>query len=227
MSRPPSTFCAQVRAALLGGFLAVGGCVLPDPDDLVLGAPFRPTNVQVETRRLNPLLRRVLVLPLTSEVDSAAAVDARAELESTLRTSLKQTQRFEVVWLSPRELAEATGRSDWSALAELPADFFSRLQHQSGCDAVMFVRLTRYESYPPLAVGWHLKLVGCPTPQVLWELDEVFDAREASVVNAARRFQQSARTPGYRTGDSRIVLSSPRRFAAYAAAATFATLPAQ
>ena len=216
-----------LRLSSLAALLGLAGCVLPDPDDLVLGAQFRPTNVHVEKRRLNPVLRRVAVLPLTSELSGSAANNAREEVETALRNAMKGTQRFEVVWLSPTEVRESTGRGDWSVLEELPADFFTRLQGRSGCDAVLFARLTRYEPYPPLAVGWHLKLVGSPTPQVLWELDEVFDAREPGVANAARRFQQSNRTVGAGPADSRVVLSSPRRFVAYAANATFLTLPAQ
>lgn len=221
------THWRRFRLGLLVTLMWAGGCALPDPDDLVVGRQFRPTNVHVEQRRLNPALRRVAVLPLTSEVGGSAAADARAEIETLLRADLKRTQRFEVIWLSPSDLADSTGRSDWTTLEALPADFFTGLQAHLGCDAVLFARLTRYEPYPPLAVGWHLKLVGCPAPQVLWELDEVFDARDATVANAARRYQQSDRAIGSPPSDSRIALSSPRRFVAYAAHASFATLPVQ
>lgn len=219
LSRPLAWLCAA--AALLGG------CALPDPDDLVLGREFKPTNFQVEPRRLNPQLRRVLVLPLTSEVTGTPAADALEHLETALRTELKRTQRFELVWLTRAELVTLSGRSDWAADSVLPADLLRRLQEQHQCDGVLFSRLTRYEAYPPLAVGWQFKLVGCPTPQVLWAFDEVFDAREAGVVNGARRFQQADKSPGRRTGDSRVILSSPRRFAAYAAHGAFQTLPDQ
>jgi hypothetical protein len=169
----------------------------------------------------------VLVLPLTSEVTGTPAATALEQLETTVRTELKRTQRFELVWLSRAELMTLTGRSDWAADSVLPADFLRRLQEQHQCDGVLFSRLTRYEAYPPLAVGWQFKLVGCPTPQVLWAFDEVFDAREAGVVNGARRFQQAAEAPGRRPGDSRVILSSPRKFAAYAAHGAFLTLPDQ
>lgn len=219
LSRPLAWLCA---AAFL-----LGGCALPDPDDLVLGREFKPTNFHAETRRLNPQLRRVLVLPLTSEVTGTPAADALEHLEVTLRTELKRTQRFELVWLTRAELVTLSGRSDWAADSVLPADFLRRLQERHQCDGILFSRLTRYEAYPPLAVGWQFKLVGCPTPQVLWAFDEVFDARDASVVNGARRFQKADEAPGRRPGDSRVILSSPRRFAAYAAHGAFLTLPDQ
>lgn len=203
------------------------GCALPDPDDLVLGPGFRPANVHVETRRLNPHLRRVAVLPLTSEVGGTPARDARESLETAFRSELKRTQRFETVWVSGDDLEALTGRRAWADDDTLPADFLKRLQEKFRCDAVLFVRLTRYEAYPPLAVGWQFKLVGCPTPQVLWAFDEVFDAREAAVVNSARRYQQSDRVPGKRPADSRIVLTSPRLFAAYTLHDALATLPPQ
>ena len=214
-------------ARLLTAAGLIGGCALPDPDDLVLGPEFKPANYHVETRRLNPQLRRVLVLPLTSEAVGSPAADALESLETTVRAELKRTQRFELVWLTRSELVTLSGRSDWAADSVLPADFLKRLQEQHQCDGVLFCRLTRYETYPPLAVGWQFKLVGCPMPQVLWAFDEVFDAREAGVVNGARRFQQADKSPGRRTGDSRVILSSPRRFAAYAAHGAFLTLPDQ
>lgn len=213
--------------ALLLPVLLGGGCALPDPDDVVLGPGFRPANVHVETRRLNPHLRRVAVLPLTSEVGGTPATDARESLEATFRSELKRTQRFETVWVGREDLQTLTGRADWAADDTLPPDFLKRLQEQFRCDAVLFVRLTRYEAYPPLAVGWQFKLVGCPTPQVLWAFDEVFDAREGAVVNSARRYRQADRVPGKRPADSRIVLTSPRLFAAYTVHDALATLPPQ
>lgn len=203
------------------------GCALPDPDDVVLGPGFRPANVHVETRRLNPHLRRVAVLPLSSEVGGTPATDARESLETAFHSELKRTQRFETVWVGREDLQYLTGRADWAADDTLPPDFLKRLQEKYRCDAVLFVRLTRYEAYPPLAVGWQFKLVGCPTPQVLWAFDEVFDAREGAVVNSARRYQQSDRVPGKRPADSRIVLTSPRLFAAYTVHDALATLPPQ
>jgi len=214
------------RALLLPVFLGAG-CALPDPDDVVLGAGFRPGNVHVETRRLNPHLRRVAVLPLTSEVGGTPAADAQESLEAAFRSELKRTQRFETVWVGREELQNLTGRADWAADDTLPPDFLKRLREKFRCDAVLFARLTRYEAYPPLAVGWQFKLVGCPTPQVLWAFDEVFDAREGAVVNSARRFRQSDRMPGKRPADSRIVLTSPRLFAAYTVHDALATLPPQ
>ncbi len=212
-------------APLAGILMLLAGCALPDPDDLVVGRSFRPSNVHVETRRLNPQLRRVLLLPLTSEAPGTPAADALPSVAETLRSELQRTRRFEVVQVTGDELLDLSGRSGWRAGEPLPPDLLARLREAHLCDAVLFAHLTRYQAYPPLAVGWQLKLVGCPTPQVLWECDETFDARDGEVVNGARRFQQSDQAVGRRPGDSRIILSSPRRFAAYAAATAFETLP--
>jgi hypothetical protein len=92
-------------------------------------------------------------------------------------------------------------------------------------DAVLFSRLTQYRAYEPLAVGWRLKLFDTAEPQVLWAVDEVFDARVPEVAAAARRYAQQHPDAGPSVQDAQGVLLSPRRFGRYAASAVVETLP--
>jgi hypothetical protein len=90
---------------------------------------------------------------------------------------------------------------------------------------VLICRLTQYRAYEPLAIGWRLKLLDTDEPRIVWAVDEVFDARQPAVANAARRFAQAHPEPVPPVADSRRILLSPRRFAQYTAREVFKTLP--
>ena len=61
-------------------------------------------------------------------------------------------------------------------------------------------------------------------PETLWAADEVFDAGDPSVSNAARRFQRNQQMSEPHA-DSHTVLVSPRMFGQYALASLLATIP--
>jgi hypothetical protein len=89
------------------------------------------------------------------------------------------------------------------------------LESRYRCDAVLFAHLTEYHPYPPIRMGWNLKLVQATNSAVLWSVDEIFDASRQEVVNSARRYYKGHEW-GIRTvGNSRAILDSPRRFAMY------------
>ena len=120
------------------------------------------------------------------------------------------------------------GKADWAANEKLPQNFLSTIKQETGCDAILFSRLTRYHAYPPMAVGWNLKLVDATDGQVWWAADEMFDLADPRVVTSARRYQlehQKYYQANPELADSRTALVSPRRLAAYSAATLFATLP--
>jgi hypothetical protein len=98
--------------------------------------------------------------------------------------------------------------------------------------------LIRYQPYEPLAVGWKFNLVEEPeTPndstlsskepayRILWSADEVFDAGDVEVANAARAYYAQHLRDEAPVSDSSIVLGSPTRFGQYTLNALFTTLP--
>lgn len=224
---PPPRQPVSRRRALAIVLVTAGlaGCATRSFDDIVIGPSYQPSNVHVEIVRLPDDLRRVAVLPLTAVNGGTDAEFGLEALEPVLLAELGRVKQFEVVPVSPDQLRRWTGRSAWTGEESLPRDLFAKLRAATGVDAVLICRLTHYRAYQPLVVGWRLKLVDAADPRVLWAVDEVFDARVASVANAARRFAQSQRDGPPSLADSRRVLVSPRRFAHYTADAVFATLP--
>src|ERR1035441_7903692 len=75
---------------------------------------------------------------------------------------------------------------------------------QYGCAPTLIPLIRRFTSPPawvnctrrrntPLAVGWRLKLVDARSGQIIWSVDELFDAARPGVFRAAQRFER----PGF------------------------------
>ena len=204
-----------ILTALLGA-----GCAMQAP----VGAQVTLHNVYRAAPQLPRDIRRVAILPLVADEADAAAGSGRENLEPVLATELAKLHSVELVFISAETLKNITGRRAWRADDVLPPDFFERLRRATDCEAVLFARLTTFRPYPPLAVGWDLKLVGCAKKQALWAVDETFDAGDTTVAAAARRFQSGQPWFMPLQDDTENVLLSPRRFGQYAANAVVSTM---
>jgi hypothetical protein len=184
-----------------------------------------PTNVYKAQEKLPVTWRRVAVLPVTVEGTDNVAESGRATQEAVLWRELGKCRAFEVVMVSPQQLTDWTERSQWSAEEKLPANLMAQIRDATGCDAVLFARLTQYRPYRPVAVGWSLKLVDRSGQTVLWAADEVFDAGNPKVVRSAKEFAAGQLRGIPVSADGEGILLSPSRFGQYAAGALLATLP--
>ena len=194
-------------------------------DDAILGRGFEPANVHRGNHRLPTTVRRVVILPVTCNAQEPAALAGREALQPMLSEELGRTRVFEVIAITSEQLQKLTGSSQWMAEDKLPRDFFDRLREVYDCDAVLFAHLSQFRAYPPLQVGWKLRLVDNQTPKIHWAVDEVFDAGEPAVATAARRYYLAHLADGRSESDSRSILFSPRRFGQYSLNALFDTLP--
>jgi hypothetical protein len=212
-------------AILLCGLLA--GCAVGTPRDLVRGKGYQPQNVFIGAGALPVNIRRVVVLPLVCDENNCTLVDGRAALEPVLMGELIKTKKFEVISSDGDFLKDRTSRANWAAEEILPPEFFTLLRENSGCDAVLFSRLTVFRAYPPLAVGWRVRLVDAQTHRTIWAADEVFDGGEAAVGNGARRHQLHEERDPSGAPDEWFIQNSPAKFGEYTAARLLATLPAR
>jgi hypothetical protein len=227
-------------AAGLAALLLTGCSLLPRP---VTFTKYEPGNIYRKSDLLPPNVKRLAVLPLTVS-DSTTLLENGAEiLQPALYTELEKTKRFEVIVVSPEQLRQWTGQARWKSAEPLPADFFARLRQNLGNDAVMFCELTSYQPYPPIAIGWKLTLVttsdfrnansSAPeknsgeNPEILWSADEVFNAGNPEVANAAQTYTEWNHRNEAPIADSSSIFSSPFRFGQYTLNALFQTLPAR
>lgn len=196
--------------------------------EIVTGNDYEIRNVHRLAPKLPERLRRVAILPLTVEASSPNLNSGRDSLEPVLQSELDRLNVFEVIRVSPEQLRILTGARDWATHEELPPTLLSTIKKQFGVDAVLFSRLTRYHAYPPMAVGWNMKLVDANDGQVWWAADEMFDQADPRVATSSRRYSlkhQKYHQANPLLADSRTALISPRRLAQYSVAALFETLP--
>lgn len=212
----------------LSACVLVTGChTIATPSDVVRGKGYKPQNIYAESPTLPKNIRRVVVLPLACDENNAVVNDGRLTLEPVLLSEFIKTKKFEVVTSDAAFLKNRFGRADWTSEETLPPDLFALLRENSACDAVLFARLTVYRAYPPLEVGWRLRLVNVETGRTIWSADEVFNGGESSVKDGARRHQLLAERDPSGAPDEWFIQNSPAKFGQYTAASLFTTLPAR
>ena len=219
-----SVLCPRCCLAVLV-IVVLAGCAKAPFLGQMMTPSYQPSNVFREEAVLPSTIRRVAILPMSSLTEEADMGFGRDALGPVLLNELNRVRQFELVSISTEELRLLSGRSVWSAEEKLPADFFDRIKEKYGVDAILFSRLTQYQAYEPLAIGWRLKLIDAEEPHVLWAVDEVFDSRVPSVAAAAVRFAEDNPDTGASLSDSRSVLLSARRFGHYTAHAVVQTMP--
>lgn len=183
---------------------------------------FQPANFNGEPQ-LPASLHRVLLLPLCA--GTAAPAETAGVMDDIFAAELLKQLRFEVVRLSRAECQRRFGVAEFSSTAALPHDFLSTLGREFGVEAVLFVDLTSYRAYRPLALGVRAKLATVEETRLLWSFDEVFSADDPAVSNSVRRYYGAVDASGIPLDKAYGALQSPGKFAAYVAAATFNTLP--
>lgn len=222
-SRPTATW-PWFAMVLLSASL---GCRSVHKEDLTFPKAYQPGNFQRTLEKLPSHLRRVAVLPLTCDDAQSENTAGRDTLEPLLLEELSRTRRFEVVAVSPERLQEWTGRRSWNAEDILPQGFLDLLHQRTDCDAVLFARLTQFKAYPPLVIGWRMRLADCRQTTSIWTIDEVFNAGDGPVATAARRYQQQLEPTTAHLPPAGGIVISPRRFGRYSLDAVFTTLPSR
>lgn len=214
--------------ASLAGCLILSGCGSPDWRVASMAPDYHPENVFLYSSTLSPDLKRVVVLPVACEGQRPDLGDGCEAMDPIFKAEVVKSGKFEVVSATPETLQNATGRSSWTGAEQLPQQFFDSLHDVYACDAVLFCQLTVFRPYPPLAVGWRLKLVSVQTRQILWAADELFDAGKPSVMSGAEAYQRGGGLHLFHDDHDEWLMShSYRQFGQYAAAEVLQTLPSR
>jgi len=226
--RAPSTRASRGRqlvrfalpVLLAGGFFA--GCMQPAFNDSArIGPFFVPANHTGEPSLGG--LHRVVVLPVYG--GALAPAESLAAFDPVFIAALQQENRFEIVALSREDCRRKFHADEFSSAAALPHDFLATLRREFAADAVLFVDVTVFRAYRPIALGLRGKLATLDGTRLVWTFDNVFSADDPAVANSARQHYLGSDRGGVPADLSPGVLQSPTRFAGYAAAAMFATLP--
>ncbi len=209
------------RMVALGAAALAAGCMHPGPYDAARVGPFFvPANVEREPTIGG--LRRVVVLPIWPAPPVAA--ESAASFDEIFHHALQKEHRFEVVVLTREECLLRFRRESLASSGVLPTDLLMVLKAEDAADGVLFLVLTDYSADKPISLGVRGKLATIDGARLLWTFDNVFAADDPAVANAARHhfIDRDTAAPIDMTP---AVLQSPSRFAAYAAATMFETLP--
>lgn len=190
-------------------------------DPARVGPFYQPRNVSRDATLGG--IRRVVLLPVWG--GSAATEESAAALDAVFRRALQEQNRFEVVTMSREECQRRFGAAAIGSTVALPHELIPTLKRIYGADAVLFVDLTVYHAYYPLALGIRSKLATLDGTRLVWTFDNVFSANDPLVSAGARHFYLGTEHQDVPGDLTPAVLQSPGRFAAYAAHTTFATLP--
>ncbi len=215
--RPP---LPRAAAALLLALLA--GCMNPSINDPARVGPFyAPTNFKGEPSLGG--IRRVVVLPVCG--GSLASEETTANLDPVFAAALQQQRRFEVVRLSREDCLRKFRVAEISSSAALPHDFMTVLKREFAADAVLFIDITIFRPYRPLAIGLRAKLATLEGTRLVWTFDDTFSTDNPAVANSARHHLLTGDRGDVPADLTPAVLQSPSRFAEYAASTMFGTLP--
>ena len=223
-------FLARWMVCLLGvgAMVLLPGCSAPRQlTDPIIGPGFVPSNYYQRAEVLPTSLRRVAVLPITFGASAKAAESVDDLLQSALLSELNKSGKFELLVVEPEQLQQWTGKTRWNYQEALPHDFLSKIRENTGSDGILFVHLSNYHPYRPIVMGWRMHLITATEGAVVWSIDEVFDAGEETVSNAARRYSRDHLRNHPTLEESRSILLAPRRFGQYTVAAVVETLPAR
>ena len=208
-------------ALALAAVLPLSGCLHPPHGDPARVGPFfTPPNHSGDASLGG--IRRVVVLP--AWVGEGTRPESAAELDGVFLTALQQIKRFEVVAFSRAECMRRFRAEAFSSATDLPNDLLAYLQREYAADAVLFIDVTVYQPYKPITLGLRSKLAAIDGSRLVWTFDNQFSSENPAAANGARHrlLERDRSVPADLTG---IVLQSPSRFAGYAAAEMFATLP--
>jgi hypothetical protein len=177
--------------------------------------------------RLPATLRRVLLLPVWG--GEAAPTESAAALDSVFASALIHQKRFEVVTISREECRRRFGDDSFSSASALPAGFLEEISRDFAAQGVVFVDLTAYHPLRPIVLGVRSKLALTDGGRLIWSFDDEFSAEDPAVVQGLRKFYGAS---GGDRGETpanlpEAALISPSRFGAFAAEATFQTIPAR
>ncbi|MBX7121613.1 MAG: hypothetical protein K1X42_05735 [Opitutaceae bacterium] len=218
--------CWRNRGMLVLGIvcLAFAGCEsVPRVDHARTGPFYIPTNVR-GVDRFPATVKRIAILPVAGLPEIPE--ENLARLDSSFSSEFNRSARAEAVLVSRDLLARLAGARQLTSVEVLPHDLLSRLKGATSADAILFIDLTAYSPYPPLKLGIRSKLVDIASGEILWAFDNLFDANEPAVANAARRHYLDSNASEFVKGDlSSTVLQNPTRFGSYVAFSTFVTLP--
>jgi hypothetical protein len=93
-----------------------------------------------------------------------------------------------------------------------------------GCNGLLVGTITEYRPYPQLSLGLRLKLLDLTDGQLLWGVEQVWDARDKNVQKRVEIYFKEELSSGFAPLRENLIVISSREFIKFAAHETAETL---
>ncbi|MCG8525767.1 MAG: hypothetical protein MI748_05280 [Opitutales bacterium] len=215
-----------LSATLLGAILLSTGCqtskgVLSNLDNPFSDPTLNPSNFYVDAEKIDAV-RRVVMMPVHAP---NVGLTSEHDIDDQFLSKLTATQLFEVVFLPREDLTRRFGKRSFSSAEPISDSVFQYVKETANADAIAFFDITAYQPFQPIKVGVRGKLILIPEQEVIWAVDEIFDAHSKSISKAAMRYEKKHLTRFATSQQNDTILMSPIRFTGYAAERSILSLP--
>ena len=184
---------------------------------------FDVTNVYDSTSESAKKINRVGIMPITTSANvGKSTLDFIYE---AFNSEILKQLKFESIKISQNDLIALFGHSSFSSSDPLPKNFFEVLKDVSDVDAVLFVDITHYEPYKPVALGVKCRMVDTDSAAILWAIDELFDAGMPSVQAGISEYIAKNKYDNTFFSFDDSFVYSPLKFSYYVANKVFGKLP--
>ena len=165
-------------------------------------------------------LRRVGLLPFNGKgLDPARS----RELQESFLFELAGRSKFEVVLLTPQNLAEVDAAQPYER-GVYTARSILDISERFRLDGLLVGTVTQMQVYSPQLLGMQLELVAAETGLVIWSSECRIDGADSGFQARLARYQASQSTADGSDGEMEVTLLSPARLMRFAAAQVAATL---
>jgi hypothetical protein len=186
---------------------ALGGCSTTAPSEPWLASARTATDFD------SYHLARIGLLPFRgAQVDAAQSL----ALQQAFSFELSRTAPFEVVLLSPADLAEARA-SDPYTHGEYQTRGVLEIAQRFRLDGLMMGTVTDMQVYTPQALAMQVELVSCETGLAIWSARVHLDSTDARTRDQLERFAGTEPDDDEHSAAAQLSWLSPARLARFAA----------
>ena len=132
------------------------------------------------------------------------------DVTESLHQSLQKKQWFNLSLLKQTDAA-------WKALEVKPDSAYTLEQLMTarkllGTDALLIGTVTSYSPYPRMAMGLQLKLVDLRTGQVVWAIQQIWDAADKATQERIKKYFEQQLRSGFSPIGEQLATLSPINF---------------
>ena len=138
-----------------------------------------------------------------------------ADVTEALFQALQKKQLFGVTVVQQNDPAWRNLQLDLGSTYTLKQ--LSAIPKTLNCDAVLLGAVTGYQPYPHMTIGFRLKLVDPTDGQLIWALEQIWDAADKKTEKRIKKYFQSEMRSGYAPLREQLVSQSSLKFIKFAA----------